>query len=100
LAIFENFDDIAQIIRFSSPMRHRIMSPSHRTQGSLKRSKPSMIDQGANMYLISLGAGLLVGAIYGLMGVRSPAPPVIALIGLLGMLVGEQIAGTMWQNKI
>jgi XapX domain-containing protein len=42
------------------------------------------------MYLISLGAGLLAGAIYGLMGVRSPAPPVIALIGLLGMLIGEQ----------
>ncbi len=42
------------------------------------------------MYLISLGAGLLVGAIYGLMGVRSPAPPAVALIGLLGMLIGEQ----------
>jgi XapX domain-containing protein len=43
------------------------------------------------MYLISLGAGLLVGAIYGLLGVRSPAPPVVALVGLLGMLAGEQI---------
>jgi XapX domain-containing protein len=43
------------------------------------------------MYLISLGVGLLVGAIYGLLGVRSPAPPAVALIGLLGMLIGEQI---------
>jgi XapX domain-containing protein len=42
-------------------------------------------------YLVSLGAGLLVGAIYGALNVRSPAPPVIALLGLLGMLVGEQI---------
>jgi XapX domain-containing protein len=42
------------------------------------------------MYLISLGAGLLVGAIYGLLGVRSPAPPVVALVGLLGILIGEQ----------
>jgi XapX domain-containing protein len=42
-------------------------------------------------YLISLGAGLLVGAIYGVLNVRSPAPPVIALVGLLGMLLGEQI---------
>jgi XapX domain-containing protein len=42
-------------------------------------------------YLISLAAGLLVGAIYGLLNVRSPAPPVIALVGLLGMLLGEQI---------
>ncbi|HZU63977.1 MAG TPA: DUF1427 family protein [Novosphingobium sp.] len=41
-------------------------------------------------YLISLAAGVLVGAIYALLGVRSPAPPTIALIGLLGMLLGEQ----------
>ncbi|WP_426954545.1 DUF1427 family protein [Muricoccus radiodurans] len=42
-------------------------------------------------YLLSLGAGLLVGGIYGLLGVRSPAPPVIALMGLLGILLGEQL---------
>ena len=43
------------------------------------------------IYLLSLGAGLLVGVIYSLLGVRSPAPPAIALVGLLGILVGEQI---------
>ena len=42
-------------------------------------------------YLISLAVGLLVGAIYGLLNVKSPAPPTIALLGLLGMLVGEQV---------
>ncbi|MGH0298017.1 XapX domain-containing protein [Sinorhizobium meliloti] len=42
------------------------------------------------IYLLSLGAGLLVGVIYSLLNVRSPAPPVIALVGLLGILVGEQ----------
>ncbi|MBF6025410.1 XapX domain-containing protein [Lysobacter niastensis] len=42
-------------------------------------------------YLLSLAAGLLVGIIYALLNVRSPAPPVIALVGLLGILVGEQI---------
>jgi XapX domain-containing protein len=41
-------------------------------------------------YLLSLGAGLLVGVIYSLLHVRSPAPPAIALVGLLGMLLGEQ----------
>lgn len=41
-------------------------------------------------YLLSIGAGLLVGVLYALMGVRSPAPPAIALLGLLGMLLGEQ----------
>jgi XapX domain-containing protein len=42
------------------------------------------------MYLISLGAGILAGVLYGLIGVRSPAPPAIALVGLLGILLGEQ----------
>lgn len=43
------------------------------------------------MYLLSLGAGVLVGIIYSLINIRSPAPPVVALIGLLGMLIGEQL---------
>ena len=42
-------------------------------------------------YLLSLCAGLLVGVIYSLLNVRSPAPPAIALLGLLGMLLGEHI---------
>ena len=42
-------------------------------------------------YLVSLGAGILVGIVYSLLNVRSPAPPVVALAGLLGILVGEQI---------
>lgn len=42
-------------------------------------------------YIISLLTGILVGVIYSLLQVRSPAPPVIALLGLLGMLIGEQI---------
>ncbi len=43
------------------------------------------------IYLMSLGAGLLVGIVYSLIQVRSPAPPVVALVGLLGILVGEQL---------
>jgi XapX domain-containing protein len=43
------------------------------------------------LYLISLSIGILVGVIYALLEVRSPAPPVIALIGLLGILIGEQV---------
>ena len=43
------------------------------------------------VYLLSLGVGLLVGVIYSMLNVRSPAPPVVALVGLLGILVGEQI---------
>jgi XapX domain-containing protein len=43
------------------------------------------------MYLVAIAAGILVGIIYGLLDVRSPAPPVVALVGLLGMLIGEQV---------
>lgn len=42
-------------------------------------------------YLVSLAAGILIGVIYGLIKVRSPAPPMIALVGLLGILLGEQV---------
>ncbi len=42
-------------------------------------------------YFFSLLAGLAVGVFYNLVSLRSPAPPVIALIGLLGILTGEQI---------
>ncbi|WP_431613577.1 DUF1427 family protein [Enterobacter roggenkampii] len=40
--------------------------------------------------LISLAAGVLIGLMYAVLKVRSPAPPALALIGLLGMLEGEQ----------
>jgi XapX domain-containing protein len=43
------------------------------------------------MYLLSLAAGLLVGIIYSVLDIRSPAPPLVALVGLLGILAGEQI---------
>jgi XapX domain-containing protein len=41
--------------------------------------------------LISFVVGLVVGAIYALLRVRSPAPPLVALAGLLGMVWGEQV---------
>ncbi|RZI56786.1 MAG: DUF1427 family protein [Rubrivivax sp.] len=44
-----------------------------------------------NAYVLSAAVGLLVGVLYGVLNVRSPAPPVIALVGLLGILAGEQI---------
>jgi XapX domain-containing protein len=43
--------------------------------------------------LISLLVGLLVGVVYGVIRVKSPAPPIVALIGLLGMVLGEQFGG-------
>jgi XapX domain-containing protein len=42
-------------------------------------------------YLLSAGAGILVGVIYSFLNVRSPAPPLVALVGLLGILIGEQV---------
>ncbi len=50
------------------------------------------------VYLVTLAVGLLVGLIYGFLNVRSPAPPVIALVGLLGILAGEQ--AVPWIRKL
>ncbi|WP_438039835.1 XapX domain-containing protein [Sorangium sp. So ce128] len=43
------------------------------------------------LYLVSLGVGVLVGTLYSVLNVRAPAPPIVALIGLCGMLLGEQV---------
>lgn len=54
------------------------------------------------IYLMSLGAGILVGVVYSLLNVRSPAPPIVALVGLLGILIGEQVlplARTLWRKE-
>jgi len=40
-------------------------------------------------YLLSLLIGTAVGVAYALLGIRSPAPPLVALLGLLGMVLGE-----------
>jgi XapX domain-containing protein len=47
---------------------------------------------------LSFVVGLGVGALYGLIRVKSPAPPIIALLGLLGMVLGEQL-GIWMQTK-
>ena len=48
--------------------------------------------------LISFVVGLGVGILYGLIRVKSPAPPIVALLGLLGMVLGEQF-GIWVQTK-
>lgn len=40
-------------------------------------------------YLISLAIGIAVGLAYHFLDFRSPAPPLVALVGLLGMQIGE-----------
>jgi XapX domain-containing protein len=47
---------------------------------------------------ISFIVGLGVGVLYGLIRVKSPAPPIVALLGLLGMVLGEQL-GTWVHTK-
>jgi XapX domain-containing protein len=41
--------------------------------------------------ILSFVAGVGVGVLYGLIRVKSPAPPIVALLGLLGMVLGEQL---------
>jgi XapX domain-containing protein len=47
---------------------------------------------------LSFVVGLGVGVLYGLIRVKSPAPPIVARLGLLGMVIGEQL-GVWIQTK-
>ncbi len=49
---------------------------------------------------ISFAVGLLVGVFYGIIRVKSPAPPIVALLGLLGMVLGEQLGGWVLTKKV
>jgi XapX domain-containing protein len=49
---------------------------------------------------LSFVVGLGVGVLYGLIRVKSPAPPIVALLGLLGMVLGEQLGIWMQTKKI
>jgi XapX domain-containing protein len=46
---------------------------------------------GMKVLLVSFAVGLFVGVLYGVIRVKSPAPPIVALLGLLGMVLGEQL---------
>ena len=48
---------------------------------------------------ISFAVGAFVGVFYGVIRVKSPAPPIIALLGLLGMVLGEQVGGWIVTRK-
>jgi XapX domain-containing protein len=50
--------------------------------------------------LISFAVGVFVGTLYGVIRVKSPAPPIVALLGLLGMVLGEQLGGWILTNKV
>jgi XapX domain-containing protein len=50
------------------------------------------------LLFLSFVVGLGVGVLYGLIRVKSPAPPIVALLGLLGMVLGEQF-GIWVQTK-
>jgi XapX domain-containing protein len=50
--------------------------------------------------LMSFVAGLLIGVVYALIRVKSPAPPIVALLGLLGMVLGEQAGAWVLTKEI
>jgi XapX domain-containing protein len=49
---------------------------------------------------LSFVVGLGVGVLYGLIRVKSPAPPIVALLGLLGMVLGEQLGIWVQTRKL
>jgi len=55
---------------------------------------------GMKVLFVSFLVGLFVGVLYGVIRVKSPAPPIVALLGLLGMVLGEQLGGWILARKI
>jgi XapX domain-containing protein len=49
---------------------------------------------------ISFIVGLAVGVLYGLIRVKSPAPPIVALLGLLGMVIGEPVGNWVHTKNV
>jgi XapX domain-containing protein len=49
-------------------------------------------------YVLSFAVGVAVGLLYAALRVKSPAPPLVALVGLLGMVWGEE--GYQWIVKL
>jgi XapX domain-containing protein len=41
-------------------------------------------------FFFSFVVGWVVGLLYAALRVKSPAPPIVALLGLLGMVLGEE----------
>ena len=62
----------------------------------------SRFERGIEMRVLFLSfiVGLGVGALYGLIRVKSPAPPIVALLGLLGMVIGEQFGIWLHVKKL
>jgi XapX domain-containing protein len=50
--------------------------------------------------LVSFAVGLFVGVLYGVIRVKSPAPPIVALLGLLGMVLGEQLGDWILAKRV
>ena len=62
----------------------------------------SRVARGIEMKVLflSFSVGLGVGVLYGLIRVKSPAPPIVALLGLLGMVLGEQFGVWIHTKKL
>lgn len=43
----------------------------------------------------AFAAGLLMGAVYWALDIRSPAPPLVGLTGLFGIVAGERAASAI-----
>ncbi|MFF9853121.1 DUF1427 family protein [Streptomyces litmocidini] len=46
-------------------------------------------------YVQTFSTGVLVGVLYGALRVKAPAPPLVALFGLLGMVAGQSALGAL-----
>ena len=51
-------------------------------------------------FYLSFVVGCAVGLLYAALRVKSPAPPLVALLGLLGMVLGEEFFRWLRQSFV
>ena len=72
--------------------------PDHVHIGGIGAEQPADATRPCAMnFFLSFLVGLAFGIGYALLGIKSPAPPIVALFGLLGMVTGEQ--GATWVKR-
>ncbi|WP_082595318.1 DUF1427 family protein [Paenibacillus sp. Soil750] len=51
--------------------------------------------------LIALATGIVIGVVFQLLKIPSPAPPFLGLLGLLGMFLGQRLMPwiQLWLNR-
>jgi XapX domain-containing protein len=74
-----------------APMISPRLGKQVKTDLSLEISRMSDQAVSSSAVMLAFGTGLAVGVVFSLVKLPSPAPPLLGLIGLVGMFTGQRL---------